>query len=453
MINKLTMRTSLRLLLPLLALIIISGTANAQKPTVSDKIVAVVNQNIILKSEVDDRLREFLSVNQQVPYTESLWYEMLESMVDNFVLFEQAKIDSIVVSDDMVNRQLDQRIRQLVQQLGSEQELEKMLGQSIPQIRQQYRSQFRQEIMVERLRDTQRAKIRITRPEVVEFFKSIPTDSLPMIPETVELAQIVSIPPPLAEARNMAYNKAVALRDSIINHGASIEELARKYSDGPSGPDGGLLPMMPMSDLVAEFSAAAAALEPGGISEVVETEFGFHIIRLNRRVGDRIETNHILIQVSSEQLDEEFSVNLLEALRDSVLNHGANFSALARRHSDDKMTAPAGGRLINPQTGERRIIMSQLDPALYRLVLLLDEPGEISPPRSFSIDENNKRAFRIVTLLNRIPEHKANLDQDYDLIERIALNQKQTRELASWLSRLREEIYVEYKITNPYASR
>jgi len=453
MIYKLTLRTSIRLVLPLLAAIIFAGTASAQQPRISDQIVAVVNQNIILKSEVDDRLREFLSVNQQVPYTESLWYEMLESMVDNFVMFEQAKIDSIVVSDDMVNRQLDQRIRQLVQQLGSETELENMMGRSIPQIRQEYRSQFRQEIMVERLRDKQRSKIRITRPEVVEFFNTIPTDSLPMIPETVELAHIVSIPPPLAEARNLAYNKAVALRDSIVNHGAAIEELARKYSDGPSGPDGGLLPMMPMSDLVAEFAAAAAALEPGGISEVVETEFGFHVIRLNRRVGDRIETNHILIQVSSDQLDEDFSLKLLETLRDSVITHGASFSALARRHSDDKMTAPAGGRLINPQTGERRIIMSQLDPALYRVVLLLDEPGDISPPRAFNTDGDRKRAFRIVKLLNRVPEHKANLAQDYDLIERIALNQKQTRELAKWLSRLREDIYVEYKITNPYASR
>ncbi|MFU8860734.1 MAG: peptidylprolyl isomerase [Cyclonatronaceae bacterium] len=436
-----------------MAVIILSSALQARQARVSDQIVAVVNQNIILKSEVDDRLREFLSVNQQVPYTENLWYEMLESMVDNFVLFEQAKIDSIIVSDDMVNRQLDQRIRQLVQQLGSESELEAMMGRSIPQIRQEYRSQFRQEIMVERLRELQRSKIRITRPEVLEFFNTIPADSLPVIPETVELAQIVSIPPPLAEARSLAYNKAVALRDSILNHGASIEELARKHSDGPSGPDGGLLPMMPMSDLVAEFSAAAAALEPGGISEVVETEFGFHIIRLNRRVGDRIETNHILIQVSEDQLDERFSINLLETLRDSVLTHGASFSALARRHSDDKLTAPAGGRLINPQTGERRIVLNQLDPALYRIVLLLEEPGDISPPRAFNIDGDRKRAHRIVQLLNRVPEHKANLRQDYDLIERIALSQKQARELASWLTRLREDIYVEYKITNPYASR
>lgn len=453
MTHKLILQTSLRLVLPLLAVIILTTAANARQARVSDQIVAVVNQNIILKSEVDDRLREFLSVNQQVPYSENLWYEMLESMVDNFVMFEQAKIDSIIVSDDMVNRQLDQRINQLVQQLGSESELEAMMGRSIPQIRQEYRSQFRQEIMVERLREMQRSKITITRPEVVEFFNTIPADSLPMIPETVELAQIVSIPPPLEEARALAYSKAVALRDSLLNHGATIEELARKYSDGPSGPDGGLLPMMPMSDLVAEFSAAAAALEPGGISEVVETEFGFHIIRLNRRVGDRIETNHILIQVSGEQLDEDFSINLLETLRDSVLTHGASFSALARRHSDDKLTAPAGGRLINPQTGERRIVLNQLDPALYRIVLLLEEPGDISMPRAFNIDGERKRAYRIVQLLNRVPEHKANLNQDYDLIERIALSQKQARELASWLSRLREDIYVEYKITNPYASR
>jgi peptidyl-prolyl cis-trans isomerase SurA len=452
MLSELRM-PALGLTMILIAGSLLPASVTAQQSRVSDQIVAVVNQNIILKSEVDDRLREFMSMNQQIQYTEALWFEMLESMVDNFVMFEQAKIDSIVVSDDMVNRQLDNRIRQMVQQLGSESELERMMGRTIPQIRQEYRSLFRQEIMVERLREQQRSKIRITRPEVVDFFNSIPTDSLPTIPETVELAQIVSIPPPLSEARDNAYSKAVALRDSILVHGKTIEELARRHSDGPSGPDGGLLPMMPMADLVSEFSAAAAALEPGGISEVVETEFGFHIIRLNQRAGDRIETNHILIQIPQDQLDENFSITLLEALRDSVLSHGKDFAALARRHSDDKLTAPSGGRLINPQTGERRLILQQLDPALYRMVLLLEEPGDISPPRSFNIDGNRNRAFRIVRLLNRIPEHRANLAQDYDLIERIALNQKQTRELAGWLSRLREEIFVEYKINNPYASR
>jgi peptidyl-prolyl cis-trans isomerase SurA len=443
---------TIRLMSVTVAIVIFAGSLSAQQTHVSDKIVAIVNQNIILKSEVDDRLREFLSVNQQVPYSERLWFDMLESMVDNFVMFEQAKIDSIVVSDDMVNRQLDQRIQQLVQQLGSESELEQMMGKTIPQIRQEYRSQFRQEIMVEELRRNQRGKINITRPEVVDFFNSIPRDSLPTIPESVELAQIVSIPPPLAEARTIAREKAAALRDSILNHGANIEDLARRYSDGPSGPAGGLLPMMPIGDLVAEFAAAAAALEPGGISEVVETEFGFHIIRLNRRTGDRIETNHILIQVSDEQLDESYSISKLEAIRDSVLVHGKNFAAMARRHSEDKVTAPSGGRLINPQTGERRLILSQLDPALYRMVLLLEEPGDVSPPRAFT-GSNEKRAYRIVQLINRTPEHRANLRQDYDLIERIVLNQKQARELSKWLAGLREDIFVEYKINNPFASR
>ncbi len=276
-----------------------------------------------------------------------------------------------------------------------------------------------------------------------------------MIPETVRLAHIVAIPPPMQEARQAARQKAGALRDSLLNHGADFEELARRHSHGPGAANGGFLPMMPMSDLVSEYSAAAAALQPGEISEVVETQFGFHVIRLNRRVGDQIETNHILIQVQEDQADEQAAITKLEAIRDSVETQGKSFFDMARRYSEDKNTAPFGGRLSNPQTGQRRLAVNEIDSDLYRTVLLLDDPGDISEPRSFTTGErdNRRRAYRIVKLIERIPEHLANLEQDYEIIENFARQQKTMQEFDKWLREIREEVYIEYRIDSPYASR
>lgn len=439
-----------------LALILIMSAVDihAQQTRVLDKIVAVVNDHIVLKSDVDQRTTEYLQGTRGAEFTQELWFEVLESVIDNYVLYEQAKIDSIVVSDDEVNRTMDQRIRQLVSQVGSEQALEEALGQSIVQIRAEYRNQFRQEMMVSRARDRKIRSIRITRSEVEEFYNSIPADSLPLIPETVELNQIVVIPPARQEARQAAYQKAAALRDSLLNYGADFEELARNHSDGPGAANGGFIQLMPLTDLVSEYSAAAAALEPGQISEVVETRFGFHVIRLNRRVGDQIETNHILIQIQEEEVDEDYAREKLTALRDSVLVHGKSFRDLARRHSDDQATAPMGGRLMNPNTGSRRLVVNDLDPELSRAVLRLEEIGDITPPLRFVTgpQNNRKQAFRIVKLTNRVEEHLANLEQDYDIIANFALQQKQYDALNKWMRELRDEIYVEYRINSPYAS-
>ena len=418
-----------------------------------DEIVAIVNSHIILKSDVDARTTDYIRNTRDAEYSEELWYDVLETVIDNYVLIEQAKIDSVVVSDDEVNRAMDQRIRQLVQQVGSEEELEKALGQSIIQIRSQYRDSFREEMMVERVRNNKMQSIRITRSEVEEFFNRIPQDSLPVVPETVELSHIVVIPPAKDEAKKAAFEKASMLRDSLLIHNANFEELARRHSDGPGAANGGFLPLLSLSDLVPEYSAAAAALQPGEISEVVETQFGFHVIRLNRRVGDQIETNHILIQVKEDSVDETFAHEKLLAFRDSVLIHNKNFNDLARKHSDDNSTAPRGGRLVNPQNGDRRLVVDDLDSDLYRAILNLEE-GQISEPIRFMTGSQNNQqvAFRIIRLNRRIPEHSANLKQDFDIIESYALQEKRFKVFSEWMKELRDEIYVEYKIASPRAS-
>lgn len=426
----------------------------AQNAQVSDRIVAIVNDRIILKSDVDSEVQNYLRQarieNQNVDFSEELWYSALQSMVDNYVMLEKARIDSIVVSDDIVNRQMDQRIEQLIRQAGSEEALEEAFGQSLIEIRAEFRDQFREQLTAQRVQQTKIDQVKITRPEVIEFFEQIPQDQIPIVPEQVAVSQIVAIPPPLDDAREAAYQKALALRDSVTTGGKNFEKMSRKYSDAPAAARGGLLPMMPLDQLVSNYSAAASALEPGEISEVVETQFGFHIIRLNRRVGDEIETNHILVEIGEENVNEEVAIEKLEALRDSVLNHDKSFADLARKYSEDEQTKPLGGKIYDPQTGNTLMPLDRLEPALYRIVLLLDEEGDISEPRSYNPSNPNvNRAFRIVRLDRQIPQHRASLEMDYDRIRQTALEQKQSRIMRKWIDDLREEVYVEFKIPIP----
>jgi len=425
-----------------------NATAQIEKK-VLDRVVAVVNDKMILKSEVDAEVTNFLQ-QSQAEFSEDMWYQALNSIIQNYVLLEKARLDSISVSDQRVNRAMDDRINTLVQRAGSEEALERSLGKKIIELKAEFRERFREDMIVQQVRQQKMNEIEITRPEVVKYFENIPRDSLPTIPERVAIAQIVSIPPPEKDARQAALSLAEALRDSILNHGKNVEELARRHSDGPSAPDGGKLGLIPLNQLVPEYSAAASALQPGEISEVVETTYGFHVIRLNNRISDKINTNHILIEVDANQMDDEYAINELNAIRDSVINHGADFGTMAKRHSDDRATAQLGGKLVNPQTGERLIPINELDPSLYRISLILENEGDISEPKPFKLrEQSEKRAFRIVQLKQRIPEHVANIEQDYEMVKRVALQQKQMREIQEWISKLLNEVYLEYKIPVP----
>jgi len=424
---------------------------------VMDQIVAVVNNHTILKSDVDQQVRDYMlqlqqEQNREITFSKDIWYTVLQNIVDRFVVLDQARKDSITISDERVNEEIDRRINNYIQQLGSERAFEQQMGKSVLQMRADLQVDFRQQMIVSQYQSLKRDEINITRPEVEAYFNDIPNDSLPVIPERVSVSHIVVKPPALNEARQEVLQLAEALRDSLLNHGKSMEELARTYSDGPSASDGGALGMIPVNQLVGAYSAAASALQPGEISEVVETSFGFHIIRLNKRVGDQIDTNHILLELDQNKFDDQAAIDKLEQIKDSVLTReDITFAQMARKHSEDPNTAPNGGRILNPQTGESLIPMNQLDPNLYRISLLLEEEGDISDPKEFNVGSGNqaRKAFRIVRLNRRIPEHTANLEQDYDRIRQVALREKQFREIQDWISKLKEKFYVEYKIPIP----
>jgi peptidyl-prolyl cis-trans isomerase SurA len=427
----------------------------AQNGKILDRIVAQVNDHVILKSDIDSLVKDIMLREPGIVYEDMIWYEILETQIDKYVLIEQAAIDSIIVGEDQIERRLDDYIRQMTANLGSERALEDALGKSIFDYKNEWRPRVRENELANKVREEYRSKITITRREVEEFFKSIPTDSIPIIPEQVQMAHIVAIPPLSGDAKDRAFKFASAIRDSILNHGATIEDMARRHSADPSARQtGGLIPLMSMSDLVPEYSAASAALEPGQISEVVETVFGYHVIRLNRRVADQIETHHVLIQISSSESEDEVAIRKLEAIRDSLVNHGKSFTEMARRYSDDKATAPFGGRLMDPMTGDTMLDVDRIDPALYSMVILLDNIGDISDPRPYNVPPSSaqrelRKAYRLVQLQKKNPEHRANLTDDYELIANFALQRKQLESLSKYLDELRKTIYVEYKIAVP----
>jgi len=435
-----------------LAFILSSPILSQSSPTSADRIVALVNDQVILKSDIDRSVSDYIqqaSFNQQeISFTKELWYTFLESEIDNKVLLEKAKIDSIVVTDEQVNQQMDARVSQLIQQAGSEQALEQAFGKSIIQLKADFRETFREQITAGQVQQMKISEIKITRPEVKEFFESIPKDSLPTIPEQVALSHIVKLPQPKSDAKQASFEFAESLRDSIINENATLEELARRHGMDGSSSRGGQLPMMGLNELVSEYSAAAAALQPGQISQVVETEFGFHIIRLDERVGNKIKTSHILIKIDAEQLDEESAINELKAIKDSLMtNEELTFSGMAIRNSEDPSTSNSGGKIVDSQTGERLIALNRLDPSLYRIVLLMDEVGQISDPKPFNPNNaNSGKAYRIVRLDRQIPEHVASFETDYQRLKSISLQQKQSRVFQEWLKQLRNEVYIEYRI-------
>ncbi len=426
----------------------------AGENTSLDQIVAVVNGHTILESEVDQRLRRLLFQRQQrgmsVSFNEQMWYTILNNMVESLVLLEHAKIDSITVSDEQVDRQIDVQIQQVVQQVGRE-TLEERQGKSLLQIKADLREEYRRNAIIQEYRRQKISAIEITRPEVIEYFNDIPSDSLPEVPEQVAVSQIVIVPSPNEQAREEAFQLAKALRDSIINHGKSIEDLARKYSDGPAGNDGGELPLMPIDELVPPYAAAASALEPGEISKVVETDFGFHVIRLNERRGDMIDTNHILITIDENSYNEDEAIEKLQAIRYTVIsNPDITFAEMAREKSEDPNTSSQGGQILQSQTGERLLQLESLNPSLYRIVLLLEE-GEISEPKPFNVGtaNNSRPAYRIVRLDEQIPPHTASLKTDYELIKNYALREKRFRIIRQWISELKQEVYIDYKIPVP----
>ena len=452
------MRTSLSLSLfaPLrtIAAVVLAGFlvpaigpgAHAQQAELVDRIAAVVGEDIILKSEVDQMVRR-RAQQQNASYSDDLWMESLQSLVDQKILAEKARRDTTLeISDQQVSNQLDRQVERLQQRAGGRQQLEQIYGQSILEIKETFRPELRDQLLAQRLRQRRMQDIDVTPSEVRQWFERIPTDSLPDIPPTVRLSHIVRFPKPTDEARQEARETITSIRDSIVNDGASFEQMAREFSDHATASSGGRLSGVVLEDLVPEFAAVASRTPIGSVSQVFynESQNGFHILRVNSKSGDTIDLNHILITVDGTNAEEARA--RLRAVRDTLLNdEEVPFERLARRHSEEDRSAQNGGRVTDPQSGTRDLVLERLNPSWRQTIENL-EVGEISKPTKVQL-LNGEEAFHIVRLDRRTPAHRANLEMDYERIRQLALQDKRSRKMQEWIDDLRDEVYVDIRIT------
>ncbi|MEJ5350552.1 MAG: peptidylprolyl isomerase [Melioribacteraceae bacterium] len=403
---------------------------------VLDKIVAVVDNEIILKSELDFRANYEAAQRNMTAPDSAMLRNVLMQMIEEKLLYAQAELDSIVVSDDQVKSQLDYQINYFIQQYGSQEKLEQVYGMPVEKIKRVLRDDTRKNLMAQMLQQKKFGDVQVSRKEVEDFF-DIYKDSLGIVPEKYEIAHIFQNPKTGERARKKALDLAKTLLDSL-KKGADFAELAKKYSDDPgSAAQGGDLGFVKRGVFYPEFEAAAFSLAPNQLSGIVESPVGFHIIQMLERRGESIHTRHILIKMKSDDESDLKAIEFLNEIRDSIISGKNTFEYYAKKYSDDKESAKFGGLLGTFEA-------NQLDKSIVDQIYKMKE-GDISFPKRMELDRNTY-GYHIVKLIKRIPQHKANLELDYNEIKRLAEYYKKQKLYKQWMDEIKEKIYWEIRL-------
>jgi peptidyl-prolyl cis-trans isomerase SurA len=419
-------------------LFMLSGGIYAQDKnyTVVDKIVAKVDNYIVLKSEVE---RSYLQLQSSGDYGTSKC-QVLEGLVLNKLMVAKAELDSVLVEEEQVDMQLDMRMQGVIAQAGGDPDkLEEVFDKSLEEIREELREQVKEQMVVQRMQSTVTEGITVTPSEVKRFFKNIPRDSLPYFSTEVEIAQIVKKPDISDEERDRIETFLLDVRQQAID-GTDFQVLAGRHSQGPTAPRGGNLGDVERGQMVSEFEAAALKLKNGEISMPVETEFGFHIIQMVDRRGNIYNARHILIQPGFKERDFELAAEFLDSIKTLIEIDSMEFQQAAKEFSDDKDTGSNGG-FVRDASGANRISVSDLDPNLF-FVMDTMQVGTISKPLRFTMADG-KEAMRVIYYKSKLKPHQANLDLDYQKIYAAALAAKKQKEMSEWFSESRNEVFIE----------
>lgn len=419
--------------------LLFGAPTQAQQRTIIDGIIVKVDNRIILKSDLEAVMAQ--AVSSGATASAQLRCRMLQNIVVQKLLLARADADSVVVEDKQVQGELDRRMAYFASQIGSEQKLEEYYGKTTKQLKDDLRNQVRDQLVAQKMQDQITGKVEVTPRDVRKYFNNIPKDSLPYYSTEVEIGQIVKLAVPGQAQKQAALTKLKDLKKRIQG-GEDFGTLAKQYSEDPgSAASGGELGFFKKKELTPEYEAAALRMEPGQLSDVVESPFGFHLIQLIERRGDTYNTRHILIKAASSEGDLGETSKLLSRLRTRILKDSISFAKAAKDNSDDRDSKNNGGLMMDPRTSSSFLPLDKIDPAVFFTIDTM-QLGHITPPMPYRT-EDGKDALRVIWLKSKRPPHQANLKDDYQKLANAALNERKAKALDEWFEKNKGSVFIE----------
>ncbi len=409
---------------------------------VVDEIVAVVADKIILRSDIEIAYEQ-ASRETGISH-DSIKCMILEQKLIENLLIIKAQVDSLPVSEEKVDAELDERIRYFAQQYGGEKALEEIYGKSIADIKASNRERIKNNQLASAMMSKITGNVKVTPTDIKNFYNEIPKDSLPYFSAEVELAQIIIEPKISKESKQAALEKITELRRRIVEDGDKFSTLALIYSDDKgSAIKGGELGYFGRGMMVPEFEGAAFRLKPDSISKVIETKYGYHIIQAIQRKGEEVNARHILIMPKIYSNDIELARIKADSLIQLIKMDSISFEEAAKKNSDDELTKNSGGFIGSGGLGNTHIPVDELSKELNINVQSM-EVGDITEPELITLPgQDQKKAWRIFYLKSESPPHRANLVDDYQKLQAMAFSKKQQTTRQKWIERYRKQFYVQ----------
>jgi len=411
------------------------------QPKILDKVVAVVGKSPLLLSEIHSSL---LQQKEKSTLGENSKCKTFEDLLFQKLLIAQADRDSIVVSDNEIDGELDRRIQYYVSMLGSEEKFEEFYGKKINVFKEELRDDVKNQLVAQKMQQKITGDVKLTPNEVRSFYKTLAIDSLPLVESELEIGHIVRKPPISDEAKAVVRAQLEVYRLRVMN-GESMSVIAALYSEDPgSAKNGGRYESVGRGQMVPEFEAVAFRLKQNEVSEIFETTYGYHFMQLVSRKGEFVDVRHVLMSAKISQLEVLKEKEKLDSIRELIVTNKINFTDAVRLYSNDKDTKQNGGLIINPASNSTKWELEEIGQMDQNLVFMIENQmkvGDVSPVIQH-VGADGKQAWRIVCLKSRTDPHKANLKDDYTKLLNMASYENQKKMVRDWINKKSKSTYI-----------
>ncbi|WP_420153264.1 foldase protein PrsA [Siphonobacter sp.] len=417
------------------------GFAQASKGKVIDGVISKVDNHYILRSDLDQMYHQYQAENPKNAPTRC---QCLNSLIINKVMLAKAEIDSVTVEDRQVDGELEGRMDQMIQMYGSEKNIVEQFGKSLDQLKAELRSDVRNNLLVQEMQRKITSDVKITPSEVRKFFNSIPKDSLPYFPSEVQVGHIIRLAKVTKEERDVLRERLLDYKKRALA-GEDFAKLATTYSeDVGSAQNGGLYANVKRGTMVPEFEGAVYRLKPGEMSEPIDSEYGIHLIKLEDIKGEVYTARHILLRPDYNRLDINEPTRFLDSIRTQLVDGKLDFEKAAKEYSEDKATSDVGGWIQDPETRAPRLALdASMDPSLY-FTLDSMQVGTYSTVMPYRTNDG-KTGVRVIYYKTKFPPHYANLEEDYQKLQKIALSRKRNNAVEKWFKKTKGEVFIQVR--------